>query len=85
MDSLNTINNSATFPQSVSDQLKQLLSTGERQVKAFIQDSLLMQKTAITGKISKNKFPWLSIGSPKSTSINLGVPFINKLISAVEH
>ena len=85
MASLSTINNSAPFPQSVSDQLKQVLSTGERQVKAFIQDRLLMQKTSITEKISKNKFPLLSIGSSKSTSINLGVPFMNKLRSAVEH
>ena len=85
MASLSTINNSAPFPQSVSDQLKQVLSTGERQVKAFIQDRLLMQKTSITEKISKNKFPLLSIGSSKSTSINPGVPFMNKLRSAVEH
>ena len=85
MASLRTINNSAPFPQSVSDQLKQVLSTGERQVKAFIQDRLLMQKTSITEKISKNKFPLLSIGSSKSTSINPGVPFMNKLRSAVEH
>ena len=85
MASLSTINNSAPFPQSLSDQLKQVLSTGERQVKAFIQDRLLMQKTSITEKISKNKFPLLSIGSSKSTSINPGVPFMNKLRSAVEH
>ena len=85
MASLSTINNSAPFPQSVSDQLKQVLSTGERQVKVFIQDRLLMHKTSITEKISKNKFPLLSIGSSKSTSINLGVPFMNKLRSAVEH
>ena len=84
MASLSTINNSGPFLQSVSDQLKQVLSTGESQVK-FIQDSLLMQKTAITEKISKNKFPLLSIGSSRSTSINLGVPFMNKLRSAVEH
>ena len=56
MASLSTINNSNPFPQSVSDQLKQVLSTGERQFKAFIQDRLLMQRTAITEKISKNKF-----------------------------
>ena len=84
MASLSTINNSAPFPQSLSDQLKQVLSTGEKQVKAFIQDRLLMQKTSITEKISKNKFPLLSIGSSKSTSINLGVPFMNKLRSAVD-
>ena len=42
MASLSTINNSTPFPQSVSDQLKQVLSTEERQVKVFIQDSLLM-------------------------------------------
>ena len=69
----------------MSDQLKQVLSTGERQVKVFIQDRLLLQKTAITEKISKNKFPLLNIGSSKRTSINLGVPFMNKLRSAVEH
>ena len=34
MASLNTIKNLAPFPQLVSDQLKQVLSTGERQVKA---------------------------------------------------
>ena len=85
MASLSTINNLAPFPQLVSDQLKQLLSTWERQVNVFIQDSLLMQKTAITEKISKSKFPFLSIGFPKGTSINLGVPFMNKLRSAVEH
>ena len=44
-----------------------------------------MQKTEITGKIIKNKFPLLSIESSKSTPINLGVPFMNKLRSAVEH
>ena len=44
-----------------------------------------MQKTSKAEKISKNKFPLLSIGSSKSTSINLGVPFMNKLRSAVEH
>ena len=85
MASLSTINNSTPFPQSAPDQLKQVLSTGERQVKVFIQDRLLMHKTSITEKISKNKFPLLSIGSSKSTSINPGVPFMNKLRSAVEH
>ena len=82
MASLRTINNSAPFPQSVSDQLKQVLSTGERQVKVLIQGRLLMHNTLITEKITKNKFPLLSIGSSKSTSINLGVPFMNKLRSA---
>ena len=85
MASLSTINKSAPFPQSVSDQLKQVLSTGERQVKVFIQDRFLVWKTSITEKISKNRFPLLSIGLSKSTSINLGVPFMNKLRSAVEH
>ena len=69
----------------MSDQLKQVLSTGERQVNVFSQDSLLMQKATITEKISKNNVPLLSIGLPKSTTINLGVPFMNKLRSAVEH
>ena len=85
MASLSTINTPAPFLQSVSDQLKQVLSTGVRQVKVFIQDRLLMHKASVAEKISKNKFPLLSIGSPKSTSINLGVPFMNKLRSAVEH
>ena len=85
MASLSTINKSTPFPQSVSDQLKQVLSTGEKQVKVFIQDRLLMQRTAITEKISKNKFLLLTIGSSKGTSINLEVPFMNKLRSAVEH
>ena len=44
-----------------------------------------MQKTEITGKIIKNKFPLLSIESLRSTPINLRVPFMNKLRSAVEH
>ena len=85
MSSLSTISNSALFSQSLSDQLKQVLSTRERQVKVFIQDRLLMQKTAIAEKISRNKFSLLSTRSSNSTSINLGVPFMNKLRSAVEH
>ena len=56
MASLSTINNSAPFPQSVSDQLKQVLSTGERQVKVFIQDRLLMQKTTIQKKSVRTSF-----------------------------
>ena len=85
MASLGTINNSAPFPQLVPDELKQVLPTGERQVKVFIQYRLLMQEIAITEKISKNKFPLLNTGLSKSTSINLGVPFMNKLRIAVEH
>ena len=54
--SFSTINNSAPFPQLAPDQLTQVLSTGKRQVKVFIQDRLPMQRTAITEKISKNKF-----------------------------
>ena len=84
MASLSTINNSTLFPQSVSDQLKQILFTGEWQVKVIIQGRLLMQKTAITEKTSKTTCSLLNIGSPKSTSINLGVPFMNKLRSVVE-
>ena len=49
-ESLSTTSSSASFPQSVSDQLKQPLSTGEKQVKVFLQDRLLIQKTAITEK-----------------------------------
>ena len=44
-----------------------------------------MQKTAITEKIGKDEFLLLGIGSSNSTSINLGVLFMNKLRSAVEH
>ena len=43
-----------------------------------------MQKTAITKKVNKNKFPLQNIGSTKSTFINLGVRFMNRLKSAVE-
>ena len=85
MASLSTLKNSAPFPESVSDQLKQIRSSGERQVKLFIQDRLLMQKTTITEQICKNKFYFLNIESTKSTSINLEVPYMNKLWSAVEH
>ena len=59
--SFSKLNNSAPLPQSMSDLLKQILSTGDRQFKVFIQDRLLMQKTAITEKISMNKFPLLNI------------------------
>ena len=45
-----------------------------------------MQKTAITEKNNnKNEFLLLSIASSKSTSINVGMPFINKLRNSVEH
>ena len=56
MASLSTINNSAPFPQSAPDQLNQVLSTGERQVKVFIQDRLLMQKTTIQKKSVRTSF-----------------------------
>ena len=43
-----------------------------------------MWKTAITEKkTSKNKYSLLNIGSTKSTSINLGMPFMNKI--RIEH
>ena len=50
MASFSILNNSAFLLQSVSDLLKQILSTAERQFKVFIQNRLLMQKTAITEK-----------------------------------
>ena len=50
MDSLCALNNSIPFPPSVSDQLKQILSTGELQVKEFINKRLIMQKLPITEK-----------------------------------
>ena len=56
------LNNSASLPQSMSDLLKQILSTGERKFKVVIQDRLLMQKTAITEKISMTMFPLLNMG-----------------------
>ena len=55
MASLGTLNNSAPFSQSVSDQLKQALSTGERDVEVFIQHRLLIQKTAITEKKGRQR------------------------------
>ena len=55
MASLGTLNNSAPFLQSVSDQLKQALSTGERDVEVFIQHRLLIQKTAITEKKGRQR------------------------------
>ena len=55
MASLGTLNNSAPFSQSVSDQLKQALSTGERNVEVFIQHRLLIQKTAITEKKGRQR------------------------------
>ena len=86
MDSLSALNNSIPFQQSVSDQLKQVLPTGEKQVKEFINDRLLMEKLPITEKICKNNFSLLKIESSKNNNpIKLGVPFMNKLRSAVEH
>ena len=73
--SLSTLNNPFLFHNKCR----------ERQVKVFIQDRLLIPKTAIMEKIGKNKFPLLKLGSAKSTCINLEVPFMNKLRSAVEH
>ena len=55
MASLGTLNNSAPVSQSVSDQLKQALSTGERDVEVFIQHRLLIQKTAITEKKGRQR------------------------------
>ena len=55
MASLGTLNNSAPFSQSVSDQLKQALSAGERDVEVFIQHRLLIQKTAITEKKGRQR------------------------------
>ena len=55
MASLGTLNNSAPFSQSVSDQLKQALSTGERDVEVFIQHRLLIQKTAIMEKKGRQR------------------------------
>ena len=55
MASLGTLNNSAPFSQSVSDQLKQALSTGERDVEVFIQHRLQIQKTAITEKKGRQR------------------------------
>ena len=44
-----------------------------------------MQKIPITGTISKNKFPLLKSQPSKISAANLGVSFMNKLRSAVEH
>ena len=85
MDSLCTLNNSDPFPQTVVDKLKQVLPSGEEQVKLFIKDRLLMQKIPINGKISKNNFPLLTNEPSKSSTVNFGVSFTNKHMSAVEH
>ena len=80
------MNNSIPFHQSVSNELKQVLSTGEKQVKEFISDRLLMRKQPITETISKNNFSLLNKRSSKNDNpIKLTVPFMNKLRSAVEH
>ena len=44
-----------------------------------------MQKIAITEKISKNNFPLLNQISSQSSSLNFGVPLMNKLRSDIEH
>ena len=83
---LSALHNSIPFLQSVSDELKQILSTGENQVKEFISDRLLMRKLPITGTISKNNFLLLKNQSSKNDNpIKLTIPFMNKLRSAVEH
>ena len=52
LDSLCTINDFAyTFPESVAETIKIVLSEGETQVKSFISDRLILQKTSITAKI----------------------------------
>ena len=45
----------------------------------------MIQKIPITGKISKNNFPLLKNEPSKSSAVNFGVSFMNKLKSAVEH
>ena len=75
---------SYVFPESVTERLKEILSEGETQVQAFINDRLLQQKTPITAKITKNKFPILK-REETNNSVDLGVSFMNKLRSAVEH
>ena len=85
MTSLCALNNLHPFPPLVVDNHKQVLPSGEAQGKMFINDRLLMEKVPITGKISKNNFPILKNEPSKNRAVNLGVSFMNKLRSAVEH
>ena len=68
MTSLCALNNSHSFPPTVVDNLKQVLPSGEAQVKMFINDRLLMEKVPITGKINKNNFPILK-NEPSKNSV----------------
>ena len=82
-----SMNNSLSFPPSVSLGLKELLTTGEEQVKTFIEERLLTQKVSINATISKNNFPLLKREQQikRCNEVNLGAPFMNKLRSAVVH
>ena len=75
---------SLTFPDSVSNQLKVILSSGEAQFKSFLNDRLIQQRVPLTQKISLNKFQLL--GSKETApSLDLSATFMNKLRRAVKH
>ena len=60
-----------------------MLSERERQVKSFLSDRLILQKTPITAKIKK-KFSLLKHEETR-IAVNLGANFMIKLRSAGEH
>ena len=56
LDSLCNVNDiTYTFPESVVETIKIVLSEEETQVKSFISDHLILKKTPITAKIKKKK------------------------------
>ena len=86
LESLSAINNSKQFPPAISVQLRELLDKSEESVIQFINDRLVMQKVPISEKISKNNFSLINTQNDgKESRANFGVPFMNKLRSAIEH
>ena len=69
------------------ENLKNMLSTGENQVKEFIVNRLILQKVSISETIRKNNFSLLKSqhSSGGRNGWNFGVALMNKLHSAVEH
>ena len=85
LDSICTINEIAyTFPESVVETIKIVLSEGETQAKSFIIDRLILQKTPITKRIKNNKFSLLK-HEETSIAVDLRANFMIKLRSAVEY
>ena len=83
-DQLIPLNNSDDpYEISIIENLKNMLSTGENQVKVFIVNRLILQKVSISETIRKNNFPLLksqhSCGGRNDW--NFGVARMNKLHS----